>query len=145
MRLRRGFTLTELLIVIAVLGILAGMAVVKLNPQAERARAGEAVTLLTIIRQAEESYRFDHNGAYQPVSGDATDADWDAIGLTNPNQAGGPFHYFVPAGDAPPNFVAMAQRNPTANAGNYAGTTIGLMHTSDFCGTHPFTPRTADC
>lgn len=54
--MRRGFTLLELVIVIIVLGILASFAIPQFIRAAEKARAGEALSLAPTIAAAQVRY-----------------------------------------------------------------------------------------
>jgi type IV pilus assembly protein PilA len=53
----RGFTLIELMIVVAILAILAAVAIVAYNNYIERSRNSEATSILADIRIKQESYR----------------------------------------------------------------------------------------
>lgn len=53
----RGFTLVELLVVVAMVGILASLAIVGYKRFIESAKSSEATAILSSIRIAEESYR----------------------------------------------------------------------------------------
>lgn len=65
---RRGFTLVELMIVVAIVGILAAVAIPSFQSYVYRARTAEAVTFLGEIKQRQESYRAEF-GQYCAVSG----------------------------------------------------------------------------
>lgn len=64
---RRGFTLLELMIVVAVVGILSAIAIPTFTSYVQRSRTAEAVTFLGEIRQRQESYRAEF-GQYCSVS-----------------------------------------------------------------------------
>lgn len=143
-----GFTLTEILIVIGIIGIMASLAIPSLLPQTERARASEAIGLLSAIRQGEEAFRLDQ-GNYLVLT-TATDAasntQWDRGGVGNPNDANGatapnPFWSYnvTVAGNT---FSARAVRRgaPIPDPGNNANQTICLDQNGVFTGNHPFSP-----
>jgi type IV pilus assembly protein PilA len=56
-QLRRGFTLVELMIVVAIVGVLAVIALVGYNKYTRSAAAGEARAMLLSIRGAEDNYK----------------------------------------------------------------------------------------
>jgi prepilin-type N-terminal cleavage/methylation domain-containing protein len=60
MRRRAGFTILELLVVVAILGILAATAVPLLNTWRQRASGSEAFTTLKMILNGEILYFLDH-------------------------------------------------------------------------------------
>src|SRR5207244_11888978 len=60
-RRRTGFTLIELLIVVVVIGILASTAIPKFATVKEKAYRSQALTDLTGLRTAEESFFVDSN------------------------------------------------------------------------------------
>lgn len=53
---RKGFTLLELLIVVIIIGILAGLAVPQFFRVAEKARSAEGVSVIGALRQAQLRY-----------------------------------------------------------------------------------------
>ena len=138
----RGFTLVELLVAIAIIGIMATLAIPRLTPQTERARASEAVSFLSAIRQGEEAY-FLENGVYQPLVAAAPGVGdpWNIIGIDNPNLTARYFVYAVGiTAGPPPTFLATATRNGANDTNNNNGNTITLDNTGIFAGTHPNVP-----
>jgi general secretion pathway protein G len=69
MKRRAGFTLIELVIVVMILGILAGVAAPKLFNQTSRATDNGVMQTLAVVRDAIELYAADNGGA---VPADAT-------------------------------------------------------------------------
>ncbi len=74
----RGFTLVEVLIVIGVIAVLAGITVIAYNGTQERARDAKRKTDIASIAKAMELY-YDDNGRYPPATGStAINASWAA-------------------------------------------------------------------
>jgi prepilin-type N-terminal cleavage/methylation domain-containing protein len=71
--MKRGFTLTELLITIVIVGVLTTLAVTQYGGVRERALAREAIANLKLIAAAERIYDMEE-GFFYPTSGSETDA-----------------------------------------------------------------------
>ena len=76
MKRTQGFTITELMIAIVIIGVLAALAIPGFTSYINKSRVTEATTFLGEIKQRQESYR-DEFGRYCPVNG----TDW---GTYNP-------------------------------------------------------------
>ena len=80
MKIDKGFTLLEILIVVVIIGILAGLAIPKFNKTIETAKGKEAYVTLETLRTAERMYYLDNNGQYTPGLGvGTTGGDWDKL------------------------------------------------------------------
>lgn len=61
-RENRAFTLIELIVVIVVVGVLAGLAVPRFSNTIEKSRIAEAINILATLRDAQEVYRLENPG-----------------------------------------------------------------------------------
>ncbi len=69
LRGRRGFTLIEILIVLVIIGILAGLAIPRYVGATSKAKQVEAKQLLRQIYTMEQSYRLEHDTFWIPPTG----------------------------------------------------------------------------
>ena len=135
---KKGFTLTEVLVVVVILGILAGLILPRFFGQSERAVVSEAVGMLSAVRQAEASYFLEHTAYTANVAADL-DVDLSAVS----------FSYGVAVTAGPPTtFTATATRLPTAPANTngctaapFNGCTITLTNAGVWGGTHTYHPN----
>ena len=73
-RATRGFTMIEMMVVVAIVGILATLAVFGVKRYINSAKTSEAMAMVNTIRAAEESYR-DETFKYRGL-GDFTSGGW---------------------------------------------------------------------
>lgn len=103
-----GFTLTELLLVLAVIGIITAIAVPSLMGQREKARRiGDAEANARILAMALESTKAE-NGIYGPADATAT---WEP-GSTTPTLVkfgSNPAPNFSPRGNSQMSYIVTAQ------------------------------------
>ncbi|HDZ76480.1 MAG TPA: prepilin-type N-terminal cleavage/methylation domain-containing protein [Candidatus Omnitrophica bacterium] len=101
----RGFTLLELIMVVIIIGVLAGIAIPQYLNSVERAKAGKAISNMTLIRRAQHLYRADNSeyhdismggwdaaspaglGGYVELGGVDADVDWDYDTTANDESA----------------------------------------------------------
>jgi type IV pilus assembly protein PilA len=129
---KRGFTLIELMIVVAIIGILAAIAIPNFLQFQLRSKTGEARTNLAGIRTAEESY-FAEYGLYvtaaaHPAAPVPTKQQWTAAAT----------HGFNIMGWAPEGSVFFQYATDVGGANNtaYTASALGELdgggNTSDF-------------
>lgn len=96
MKRNKGFTITELMIAIVIIGVLATLAIPGFTSYIYKARVMEATTFLGEIKQRQESYRDEFgrycdvdNGSFNPSTipgidpvGWTTTTDWSLLGAT---------------------------------------------------------------
>lgn len=126
MRKRRGFTLIEMMIVVAIIALLATIAIPNYISFQYRAKTSEAKSNLGAIRTCEEAYRAENdiylacgvNPAAIPagVKGDwvSGDASWEAIGFEPKGQIY--YQYQVTVGAPATTFLAYARGDLDADA-----------------------------
>lgn len=114
-RSQAGFTLTEMMVVVAIIGVLSSVAVMSFRRYSVRVRVGEAYAMLGLIKAREEIYRAEFNqyaaAAWHPNGGMAAagqpqdwgtgagvPGDWQQVGVRPDRQLY--FVYQVAAGAA---------------------------------------------
>lgn len=116
--LQRGFTLVELLITVAVAGVLAAIAYPSFTQYLTKSRRAEAVNGLTQIQQAQERWRTNnpsYNGTLSAIFSPAS---------TNP-------YNFALSGVTANGFTATATpKNPGSQAGDAQCTTMSIVVTN---------------
>ena len=120
-----GFSLIELMIVVAIIAILAAIAIPNFMKFSMKAKTSEATTNLSAIRTAQESYRSENDVYLDCVAGpagggtDATPDAWDdpagfvTIGFAPDGRVRYLYDVDVtaPAAGVPPHFMASALGN----------------------------------
>jgi len=98
-----GFTLTELLIVVVIIGVIAVLALPMLVKTIEKAKVGEAMSNLNLIRTGQKIYFLEYGG-FSP--------DIDSLNIEDPNNPSSRyFSYSIDAlADPTDDFTARAAR-----------------------------------
>ena len=134
---KSGFTLLELMIVVIIIGVLAGIAIPRFIKTAEKVRGEKAVSSLRLIRLAGESmYMLDYNEFTNDLD---LLAPYIFIGelASDPNWTYGDPDITDDPDDLGPDFTATAARS----GGVYSGGTITIDEDENITtgGNWPFT------
>lgn len=126
LRKTTGFSLLELLIVVFIITIFAGIALPNYTRSIERARMRDAESKLNLVFHAQRIYRLD-NGSYGAAN--------DVIGTSYcPSLGTNEFAFSITLGNPANGYTATATRR---NGGTYNDSTISL--TNDFQGAYTYT------
>lgn len=119
---KNGFTLMELVVVVVIVGILAGIALPRYNRVVERSRTTEAMSTLGSILNGQKRYALE----YDAYAGSLGALD---VNVTNPGRF---FSYTLLGGNplaTPGENIARATRT---GSGSYAGSTITIDEDGNF-------------
>lgn len=112
----RGFTLIETMMVVAVIGILAALALPSFLDSIRKARRSDAFTALTGVQQAQERWR-SNRGAYTTELTAAASAATPGLGLAEAS-AKGLYTLSIDAADATGYTVTATAASGTTQAGD---------------------------
>lgn len=126
---KKGYTLTEILIVVVIIATMAALVLPRMLPQTERADAAEAIQMLSAIRQAEAAF-FLEKSVYA--------TDLLLLDIDDPNaNVDRKFNYTFDNAAGVNAIIATAQN------GIFVGQTIRLKMDGTWCpnSTHPYAPK----
>ena len=120
---RSGVTLTELLTIVIIIGILAGLSIQQLSRMIERGQRREAIDLLNTIYSGERAYYFTKSKTvppsyYGPLDVGKTNEDWGNIFMDDPNDGSSPVAFSIvatPSGTGVPSSFTATATSPRGN------------------------------
>ena len=91
--MNRGYTLTEIMVVMIILGVVVSLALPRYATSVERTKAAEGVQILEALHHAQQIYFLEHNHTYatDPAALDiaiSLSQNFDAPTVSNPNNGG---------------------------------------------------------
>lgn len=141
---KKGFTLIELLIVIIIVGVLATLAIPQYTNFVEKARAAEALSMISALRTGEVAYKLEA-GSFTNTLSELNIGN--AYGTTaSADSAGQYWGYAVDSGGfaGTAGYRLTATRN-ARSAGSAGGQTLIMTWSeatgSGWSGTHPGKPK----
>ena len=122
---QKGFTLIELMIVIAIIGILAAIAIPNYMNYTRKAKTTEAKTNLAAIRTSEEAYRAE-NETYRACGADPANIPGRTqVAWATSDTAAGAGGNFTAIGFRPSGKVYYSYRVPTATGTTFTACAEG--------------------
>ena len=122
-RNRRGLTLIELMIVIAVVGILAALALPSYFDSVRKGRRSEAIAALAQVQQAQERWRANRS-SYAVSLTAAPSATPPGLGMSSATTSGGLYTLAVDAADATGYTLSATAATGTSQANDTNCTTM---------------------
>lgn len=107
----RSYTLVELMVVIVIVSIIAGVAIPVYNKVVDDSKGRTAQNTLRLVKHARQTYQAEQNyDLVIPFSESMNDVYWNALQLMNPNRVHQSAGYTFYTEDGDPNVLGVAER-----------------------------------
>lgn len=112
LRRAKSYTLVELMVVVVMLSIIAGVAIPVYNKVMDESKAGTAQSTLRLVKYAKQTYQAEQNyDLVIPRDQSMNDGYWNALQLMNPNRVHQSAGYTFYTEDADSNVIGVAERS----------------------------------
>jgi prepilin-type N-terminal cleavage/methylation domain-containing protein len=114
--LLKSYTLVELMVVILILSIIAGVAIPVYNKVVDDSKAGTAQNTLRLVKHAKQTYQTEQNYDLVILRSDVIPTDnsdnlWSLLQLMNPNKVHQGAGYTFYTEDSDPKVLGVAERS----------------------------------
>ncbi|MCX5715948.1 MAG: prepilin-type N-terminal cleavage/methylation domain-containing protein [Candidatus Omnitrophica bacterium] len=140
MRTKNGFTLIELLIVIIIIGVLAALAIPQYTNFVEKARAAEALSMISALKTGEAAYKLEStSGKYSSTLSDLSVSN--VYGNTTDALAAGQYWAYGVAAQTGTYTITATRSTKSGGDGSTILFVWSDISGASWAGSHPGAPK----